>query len=221
MKTIVIFSGGMDSAVLLSHCIAEVGRENVEALSFNYGQRHSVELAHAERIAAAVGVPWQSVYVGNVFQLLAAGCSQLDRQVAVPHGHYAAESMKATVVPNRNMIMLSIAGGLCIARGGGRVAYGAHAGDHAIYPDCRPEFAEAVDVALSRADWKSCTLYRPFVDMTKANIVSRGVELGVDFGATWSCYEGGTRHCGKCGTCTERREAFSLAGVVDPTSYED
>ena len=127
--------------------------------------------------------------------------------------------MKSTVVPNRNMIMLSLAAARAIAVGADGVAYAAHSGDHAIYPDCRPEFADAVAAALRICHYTPIELERPFVDMTKADIVRLGAELGVDFSKTWSCYKGGEKHCGKCGTCVERREAFRLAGVPDPTEY--
>lgn len=127
--------------------------------------------------------------------------------------------MKVTVVPNRNMIMLSVAAGWAISQGFDQVAFGAHSGDHAIYPDCREEFAEAVDRAMSLADWHRVRLVRPFVRMTKADIVKRGADLHVPFQSTWSCYKGAAQQCGRCGTCVERREAFYLAGVVDPTDY--
>ncbi len=152
-------------------------------------------------------------------QPLLAGSSLTSADVQVPLGHYAEESMKATVVPNRNMIMLAIAAGWAISTKADGVAYAAHGGDHAIYPDCRPEFADAVDAALRLADWHEMRLLRPFVSLTKAQLVAKGIELGVPFADTWSCYQGGDQHCGECGTCIERREAFHLAGVPDPTSY--
>jgi 7-cyano-7-deazaguanine synthase len=148
------------------------------------------------------------------------GSSLTSPEIAVPHGHYAQQSMKQTVVANRNMIMLAVAAGWAINQRAERVAYAAHTGDHAIYPDCRPEFAEAVDRAIRLADWHEVYLYCPFVRLTKAQIVARGAELGVDFVHTWSCYEGGRIHCGRCGTCFERREAFQEANVADPTEYE-
>ena len=127
--------------------------------------------------------------------------------------------MKQTVVPNRNMIMLSVAAGVAIARKADVVSYAAHAGDHAIYPDCRADFAEAVDKAIHLADWHEVGLARPFVSMTKAEIAKRGHEIGAPMSSTWSCYEGGEVHCGKCGTCVERQEAFAIAGANDPTRY--
>lgn len=127
--------------------------------------------------------------------------------------------MKQTVVPNRNMIMLAVAGGWAMGQRADRLAYGAHTGDHTIYPDCRPEFVQAMQGALALADWHRVELVSPFLSFTKADIVARGAELGVDFTQTWSCYEGGDVHCGACGTCYERREAFGAAGVPDPTEY--
>lgn len=216
MRTIVVFSGGLDSTVLLAELLA--GGDELFALSVDYGQRHRVELQHAERIANDFRVPWQVADLSRIAPLL-AGSSQTSAEVPVPHGHYAEETMKQTVVPNRNMIMLAVAGGWAVSLKANRVAYGAHTGDHTIYPDCRPEFAGAMHNAFGLADWHRIGLYCPFLEITKAQIVERGAELGVDFAQTWSCYQGGQIHCGQCGTCYERREAFRVAGVADPTTY--
>jgi 7-cyano-7-deazaguanine synthase len=216
MKTVAVFSGGLDSTVMLSSLVRE--GDEVVALSVDYGQRHRKELAHAKDIAERLGILWQLADISRIACLL-AGSSQTSSQIAVPHGHYAEESMKQTVVPNRNMIMLAIATGWAISLRFDRVAYAAHAGDHAIYPDCRPEFVDSLHAPLSLADWRKITLHTPFINMSKAEIVSLGHELGVDFSATWSCYEGNAVHCGRCGTCFERREAFDLAKVWDPTEY--
>lgn len=216
MKTVLIYSGGLDSTVLLYDLLA--GGDSVLALSVDYGQRHRVELEHARWIAQSLGVEWQVADLTGITHLL-TGSSLTSAEIAVPHGHYAEDTMKQTVVPNRNMIMLSVAAGWAIARRADRVAYAAHAGDHTIYPDCRPEFAAAVDGAFRLADWREIHLYCPFITLTKAEIVAQGAKLKVDFGATWSCYEGGPIHCGRCGTCFERREAFLRAGVPDPTPY--
>lgn len=216
MRTVLIYSGGLDSTVLLWDLLA--AGDQVLALSVDYGQRHRVELEHARRICQAQGVEWQLADLSRIANLL-AGSSLTSAEIAVPHGHYAEETMKQTVVPNRNMIMLAVAAGWAISRQADRVAYAAHSGDHAIYPDCRPEFAAAVDRAVRLADWREVHLDCPYIALTKAQIVARGAELGVDFAQTWSCYEGGTVHCGRCGTCFERREAFRDAGVADPTEY--
>lgn len=216
MQVVLIYSGGLDSTVLLHHLKAE--GHIVRALSVNYGQRHVRELEAAARITARLGVEHRVADLRPIAPLL-AGNSLTSAHIAVPEGHYAEESMKATVVPNRNMLLLALATAWAISLKADCVAYGAHGGDHAIYPDCRPEFADAMARAIALADWHTVTLIRPFVDWSKSAIVRRGVELGAPLVETWSCYVGGAKHCGRCGTCIERREAFHLAGVSDPTSY--
>jgi 7-cyano-7-deazaguanine synthase len=216
MKTVAIFSGGLDSTVLL-HQLLSAGDE-VLALSVDYGQRHRRELDHAKRITDALNVRWLLADLSAIRPLL-AGSSQTSDDMPVPHGHYAAENMKQTVVPNRNMIMLAVAAGWAISERADRLAYGAHAGDHTIYPDCRPEFAEALGRAIGLADWHRVELHCPFITLSKADIVRLGAQHGVDFAQTWSCYEGGEQHCGLCGTCVERQEAFGKAGIPDPTRY--
>jgi 7-cyano-7-deazaguanine synthase len=190
----------------------------VSAVSFDYGQRHRRELGYAERLCDRLGVPWRKVDLSSLREMLGTSALTSDR-ISVPHGHYADETMKATIVPNRNMIMLAIATGCAIADGCDSVAYAAHSGDHAIYPDCRAEFAEALGRAITLCDTSEIQLLRPFVEIDKAQIVRIGAALGVDYSATWSCYEGAETHCGACGTCVERREAFVLAEVADPTEY--
>ncbi|MCA9270827.1 MAG: 7-cyano-7-deazaguanine synthase QueC [Planctomycetales bacterium] len=216
-KIVCLASGGMDSATLLYHLL-DAGHE-VKTISFHYGQRHARELDAARQIAAIVGVEHVVADLRAIGPLLgdnALTCSE----TSVPHGHYEAESMKATVVPNRNMIMLSVAVGWALAQRFDAVAYGAHSGDHAIYPDCRPEFAEALDQAVRLCDWHGMKLLRPFVAMDKGSIAVRGAELGVPFHLTWTCYEGGRLHCGRCGACCERREAFTANNLDDPTEYQ-
>lgn len=216
-KVVAIYSGGMDSTVLLYHLRSQ--EYDVRALSVDYGQRHRKELDSASAICRMIGIPHEVADLRGITHLL-KGSSLTDSDIDVPEGHYAEESMKATVVPNRNMIMLSVAIGYAISLGAQFVAYGAHAGDHVIYPDCRPEFASAINTAALLADWHPIELLRPFIRLTKAEIAKRGVELNVPFDQTWSCYKGGERHCGRCGTCVERAEAFHLAGINDPTDYE-
>ncbi|MGZ0656816.1 7-cyano-7-deazaguanine synthase QueC [Coraliomargarita sp. W4R53] len=218
MKTVIIYSGGLDSTVLLYH-LREAGHE-LHALSIDYGQRHRCELDRAAAICAALDIP-QPMADLSAIQPLLAGNSLTSPKIEVAEGHYTEETMKTTVVPNRNMIFLSIATGHALSIKAEQIAYAAHSGDHAIYPDCRNEFADAMAVAIKLADWEQVELSRPFVNWTKADIVRRGVELGVPFEKTWSCYKGGELHCGRCGTCIERREAFDLAGVEDPTPYAD
>jgi 7-cyano-7-deazaguanine synthase len=216
MHTVLILSGGLDSTVLLHRLLAD--GDAVAALSVDYGQRHRRELQSARAACARLGVEHEVADLSGLRPLL-GGSSQTDESVPVPHGHYAAETMKATVVPNRNMLMLSVAAAWAISRRADRVAYAAHGGDHAIYPDCRPEFAAAFGAALALADWHRVTLHAPYLGMSKAEIVAEGRRLRVPLAETWSCYEGGRVHCGECGTCVERREAFELAGVPDPTEY--
>jgi 7-cyano-7-deazaguanine synthase len=215
-RTVLIHSGGIDSTVLLGHLLAE-GRE-VYALSVDYGQRHRRELEAAKRICAHYGVKHQVADLRALAPLFGAN-ALTDSHVAVPEGHYEEASMKATVVPNRNMLLIAVAASWAMSLKASSVAYGAHGGDHAIYPDCRPVFADALDKAIRLADWHEVSLERPFVGMDKTGIVRRGVELRVPLELTWSCYVGGDKHCGKCGTCVERKEAFIQAGVKDPTAY--
>lgn len=217
MKIILIYSGGIDSTVLLYHLRSE-GAE-VRALGVNYGQRHHCELEAGKTICRKADVEYRIADLSSIKPLIAG--SALTGDVAVPEGHYTEECMKQTVVPNRNMIMLSVAIGWCVSLKFDGVAYGAHAGDHTIYPDCRPEFVDAMSRAAELCDWHQVQVFRPFVTKSKADIVRLGMELGVPFDMTWSCYKGESVHCGKCGTCVERREAFVTAGVTDPTKYAD
>ncbi len=218
MKTVITYSGGLDSTVVLYH-LRDAGHE-VAALSVDYGQRHGCELQRAGDICRSLGVTHRIADLSAVRDLL-AGSSLTSPQIEVAEGHYTEASMKSTVVPNRNMILLALSTGYALSIGAGQVAYAAHSGDHAIYPDCRTEFADAMAVAIGLCDWEKVELIRPFVDWTKADIAHRGAELDVPLALTWSCYKGGARHCGRCGTCIERREAFYLAGLEDPTPYED
>ncbi len=222
MKTIAVVSGGMDS-VTLAHHLHDEGHE-LHIASVDYGQRHSRELAFARACAYRLGVPFTLIDLTALRPILAG--SALTSDVPVPEGHYADETMRATVVPNRNAILISVATGLAISVGAQAVAVGVHAGDHPVYPDCRPEFIAAMEKALRLAtkgfvaDDAVLWLRAPFVQMSKADIVTLGDRLNVPWTETWSCYAGGDLHCGRCGTDVERREAFSLAGVVDPTKYE-
>lgn len=217
-KIILILSGGLDSSVLLHHLVTE--GHVVKTLAFNYGQRHSRELSFAAYQAQKAGVPHIQLPMMCLLPVL-GGSSQTDKNIPVPHGHYEEESMKATVVPNRNMIMLSIATAFAISEKFDAVAFAAHAGDHAIYPDCRKKFTQALGRALALCHYTPIQLLQPFADMSKTDIVLRGQGLGVDFFRTYSCYEGEEFHCGKCGTCTERIMSFAEAKVPDPTIYRD
>jgi 7-cyano-7-deazaguanine synthase len=219
VKTLVICSGGLDSVTLAHKVAAE--QTLTRLVSFDYGQRHRKELASAHACAARLGVPHDIVDISSVGRLLTG--SALTSGEAVPEGHYAEDTMRITVVPNRNAIMLAIAFGVAAAEQAEAVAAAVHGGDHFIYPDCRPDFIEAFETMQRHAleGLASVTLYTPFVRLSKADIVREGARLGVPFADTWSCYQGGEHHCGRCGTCVERREAFHLAGLEDPTLYED
>ena len=179
----------------------------MKALSVDYGQRHRKEIDCARAITSSLEIEHRVADLSGINDLL-AGSSLTSPEISVPEGHYEEDKMKATVVPNRNMILLAIATGWAISNRFDAVSYAAHSGDHAIYPDCREEFARALDTAIQLADWHPIELHRPFVGNTKAEIVQRGIKLGVPFEKTWSCYKGGDLHCGRCGTCIERREAF-------------
>lgn len=165
-----------------------------------------------------MNLPHRILDLPDLAELL-SGSSLTDSSVELPEGHYAEESMKSTVVPNRNMILLAMAAGYALSIDFDTVAYAAHAGDHTIYPDCRPVFADAMQNALQLADWKDLRLHRPFVNLTKAELVRIGAKLGAPLHLTWSCYAGEESHCGKCGTCVERKEAFEVAKITDPTEY--
>jgi 7-cyano-7-deazaguanine synthase len=219
MKTIVICSGGLDS-VSLAHMVADQ-HTLTRLVSFDYGQRHRKELDYAARAATRLGVPHDIIDMRPIGAALTG--SALTDNIDVPDGHYAEETMKITVVPNRNAIMLAIAFGVAAANKDDAVATAVHGGDHFIYPDCRPAFTEAFEVMQKAAldGYADVSLYTPFVHRSKADIVTEGAKHNTPFADTWSCYKGGEHHCGRCGTCVERREAFHLAGVQDPTIYED
>lgn len=214
-----ICSGGLDS-VTLAYKVAKE-RALTRLISFDYGQRHKKELDYAARQAKALGVPHHLIDIANVGAALTG--SALTDDVAVPDGHYAEETMKITIVPNRNAIMLAIAYGIAVANGDEAVGTAVHGGDHFIYPDCRPSFIEKFAAMQNEAlaGVAQIELYTPFLNKTKADIAAEGARLDVAFGDTWSCYKGGEIHCGRCGTCVERREAFDLADITDPTVYED
>jgi 7-cyano-7-deazaguanine synthase len=215
-------SGGLDS-VSLAHELAGEGHDLI-CLSVDYGQRHVKEIGFAQACAERLGAEHHVVDLRSVGALL-AGSALTDRAVEVPEGHYTDASMAATVVPNRNAVMGSIAVGVAVARGAAAVATAVHAGDHPIYPDCRPAFIEALEhearVGNEGFIDPGFRILAPFLHVDKTEIVRRGAAAGVPFEQTWSCYVGGEVHCGRCGTCVERREAFELAGIADPTTYAE
>jgi 7-cyano-7-deazaguanine synthase len=218
-KAVLLLSGGLDSCVLAAW--AQARGVEIIGLSFDYGQRHCIELQAAQRIARALGIAHQIVVLDG-FNTLIGGSTLTNHALEMPHGHFADESMKATVVPNRNMVMMSIAAAHALALGANCVAIGAHAGDHTIYPDCRASFIEAFAVAVRVGNWnaEAFRVWSPFKDETKAEIVAIGNALRAPMSLTYSCYEGNATHCGKCGTCFERREAFALALIKDETEYQ-
>ncbi|HVZ65990.1 MAG TPA: 7-cyano-7-deazaguanine synthase QueC [Lacunisphaera sp.] len=217
MKVVVLCSGGMDSVTALYW--ARRHHDVMAALSFDYGSKHNHrEIPFAVEQAKRLGVPHRTIpldFIGRDFasHLLQGGG-------AIPEGHYADDTMRQTVVPFRNGIMLAAAGGWAESVGAQGLVIAAHTGDHTIYPDCREDFMRAMGEALRLGTYASIELIRPFIAMDKARIAREGATLGVDFARTWSCYRGGEIHCGRCGTCVERREAFQRAGLPDPTSYE-
>lgn len=216
MKVVVLCSGGMDSVTALYWARRE--HEVMAALSFDYGAKHNHrEIPFAAEHARVAGTRYEVITLDFVNRLFASDL--LKGGGEIPEGHYEAETMKQTVVPFRNGIMLSIAGGFAESVGAQGLVIAAHGGDHAIYPDCREEFMHAMSDALRLGTYARIELLRPFIAMNKGQIVGAGVRLGVDYAQTWSCYKGGTIHCGKCGTCVERREAFQQGGVADPTKY--
>jgi 7-cyano-7-deazaguanine synthase len=214
----------MDS-VTLAYWVKQYITDEVHGISFNYGQRHVKELQFAAKLVPDVLMSHEIVDLTNITHLISN--SALTRGGAVPEGHYAEDTMKLTVVPNRNMTMLSIAVAYAVNIGASAGVWtGVHAGDHFVYPDCRPLFIGAANSAAKSGNegfisWTDEAIAAPFVSIGKHDIVALGKDLGVPYEYTWSCYQGDEIHCGRCGTCVERKEAFRLAEYRDPTEYED
>ena len=219
-KVVVVYSGGMDSYTLLCE-LYKVEMLDVHAISFNYGQRHNKELVYAQNVCDELDIPHMIVDMAEIGRTLLGGSSQTDADIDVPEGHYESENMKLTVVPNRNMIMASMAMGYAIQIGATAVYLGVHAGDHAIYPDCRPAFIKAMKAVGEVCDYKTIDVIAPYLHMDKGAIAVRGVTLGLDYSNAWTCYNGREKPCGKCGACQERLEAMEVAGIKDPLEYED
>ena len=214
--SVIIVSGGLDSITLLYDKAETIAL----AISFDYGQNHSKkELPYAEYHCQKLGIPHITIPLTFMHQYFKS--SLLEGAEAIPEGHYEEENMKSTVVPFRNGIMLAIATGIAESHELKRVYIANHGGDHTIYPDCRPEFIDAMDKATSAGTFVDVRVEAPYTNLSKADIVRRGTALGIDYAKTWSCYKGSEIHCGKCGTCVERKEAFADAGVEDPTEYEN
>jgi 7-cyano-7-deazaguanine synthase len=216
LKAVLILSGGMDSTTLLYDLMQE--GYDVHAITFDYNQKHNNEIACATKICHTLHVPHTIINLA-VLNELAPSCLTRENW-DVPEGNYAEESMKQTVVPNRNMVFLSLAASYALGIDAGNLFYAAHAGDHTIYPDCRPAFVSAMATAFHLCDWNDLILRAPYLYWTKTDIVKRGLILGVDYSMTWTCYKGGKRSCGKCGSCDERLAAFREAGATDPLEYE-
>ena len=217
MKVVVLCSGGMDSVTALYWARRE--HDVVAVVSFDYGSKHNHrELPFAVEHAERLKLRYELIPLEFVNRLFASDLLKSGGEI--PEGHYAAENMKQTVVPFRNGIMLSVACGLAESVGAQGLVIAAHSGDHTIYPDCREDFMRAMGEAMRLGTDAGVQLLRPFIAMSKGQIAAEGARLGVDFARTWSCYKGGAVHCGRCGTCVERREAFAEAGVADPTKYE-
>jgi 7-cyano-7-deazaguanine synthase len=208
MKTILVYSGGMDSTTLLYKLCAD--GDKVLCLSFNYGQRHKKELLAAQKICRKLKVPHKIVDITAMKSLMSG--SALTSNIQVPEGHYQAKNMKSTVVPNRNMIFLSLAIAQAVSLKFDCVAIAVHAGDHAIYPDCRPEFIKKMNAVSRIANYEKIKIHAPFLNLTKKQIAKIGGKLKVPFGETWTCYKGLSKPCGKCGACVERQEA--LLGLI-------
>lgn len=211
---VIIVSGGMDSITLLY----EYKERIALAITYDYGSNHAKkEIAFAKEHCKALGI--EHLVIPLAFMRDYFKSSLLEGADAIPEGHYADENMKSTVVPFRNGIMLAIACGLAESRGLHYVMIANHGGDHAIYPDCRGTFISAMSEAMAYGTYEHIKVKAPYTGITKADIAKRGAKLGIDYSRTWSCYKGGEKHCGKCGTCVERKEAFNLAGIPDPTEY--
>lgn len=213
--SLIIVSGGVDSVTLLYEKQAEIAL----GISFDYGSNHNArEIPFAQLHCERLGIPHIIIPLDFVHQYFKS--SLLEGAEAIPEGHYTAENMKSTVVPFRNGIMLSIAVGIAESKGLKKVLIANHAGDHSIYPDCRPEFIEAINQAAIAGTYIDVNVVAPYTQLSKAEICAIGKRLGIDYSQTWSCYKGEEKHCGKCGTCVERQEAFQLAGIEDKTEYE-
>lgn len=213
---LMVLSGGMDSVTMLYDYAETIDL----AVSFNYGSNHNArEIDCARHHCRVLGIELVEIdlsFIGEYFY-----SSLLDGPDAIPEGEYDFDNMKSTVVPFRNGIMLSAAAGLAESRGLRAVMIANHAGDHALYPDCRAAFVKAMAAAIAEGTYERIELRAPYTLLTKSEIASRGKALGVDYARTYSCYRGGEKHCGRCGTCVERRQALAEAGIDDPTIYED
>lgn len=211
---VLVLSGGMDSVTMLYEYKTRIAL----AVSFDYGSNHNAREIECARLnCERLGI--EHLVIPLEFMSHYFKSSLLSGANAIPEGHYRQDNMKSTVVPFRNGIMLAIAAGLAESRGLDHVMLANHGGDHDIYPDCRPEFVAAMSQAMTSGTYQGVTLLAPYTYLTKADIAIHGKRLGVDFSLTYSCYKGGEKHCGVCGTCVERKEALAAAKIPDPTEY--
>lgn len=211
-----VLSGGMDSVTMLH----EFHERIALAVTFDYGSNHAArEMEMAKLHCQRLHIPHRVISLPFIHEMFHS--SLLEGADAIPEGHYADENMRSTVVPFRNGIMLAVCAGLAEDSGLAHVMLANHAGDHSIYPDCRPEFVEAMSKAVQSGTYTKTDVWAPYTLLTKADIARRGAAMGIDYAETWSCYKGGDVHCGRCGTCVERREALAEAGVKDTTVYEE
>lgn len=217
-SSVVIYSGGMDSFTVLHRALHE--SRQVHALSFDYGQRHACELEVAARVCHKLKVPHQVVDIRAIHGLI-DNSALTDSDRKLPTGDYQEENLSATVVPNRNMILLSLAIAKAVNIGADRVDYGAHGGDHVLYPDCRPDFVEKMNTVAAVANFQAVEIHAPYLHASKADILADGLRMGLDYSDTWTCYLGERLACGQCGSCRERLAAFAANGVTDPLAYAD
>ena len=190
------------------------------AVTFNYGSNHNKrEIEYAKLHCQRLGI--KHIIIPLDFMHTYFKSSLLEGADAIPEGHYADSNMKSTVVPFRNGIMLAIACGIAESNKLTRVLIANHSGDHTIYPDCRQQFIDAMSAAMTNGTYEGVHIFAPYTNISKANIAQRGARIGINYAETYSCYKGGVNHCGKCGTCIERREALAEAGVTDTTTYDE
>ncbi|MDA7746437.1 7-cyano-7-deazaguanine synthase QueC [Psychromonas sp.] len=217
-KVVVIYSGGMDSYTVLHKAIEE--GLTPFALTFDYGQRHVKEIEVASNVCHELGINHKVIDITAINQLI-GGSSLTDSSIEVGLGHYQNANMSTTVVPNRNMILLSLAIGYAVSIEAEQVYYGAHSGDHEIYPDCRPIFVEKMNEVAAVANYEPTKIHSPYLSSDKIGILKDGIRMGLDYSKTWTCYNGREKACGQCGSCIERLDAFAKNGLTDPIEYEE
>lgn len=215
-KVVVIYSGGMDSFTLINKVIRQ--NFDVYALTFDYGQRHHKEIECAKSVCNLLKIHHTIVNITSIKQLMRG--SSLTDDIDIPEGSYDISNMHSTVVPNRNMVLLSMAVSHALSIGATKVFYGAHSGDHSIYPDCRPEFVEKMNALTQICDYHPIQICSPYIYNTKSDILLDGFNMGLTYDKTWTCYKGGKKACGKCGSCIERLDAFNSLHQKDPIDYE-